>query len=478
MQAASYPLQRNASGPKDRGLRLCLVLLLWMGAFQPAAVLGQAPFYDYSWFEDTVSKMPFALTNNAVTGAVTGLNFYAYSFGGIDSSKIWSGISRASFRYNTNSGSFGVPGEWLELPLVPDTLGKIASAASTVKNKIYVIGGYHVLEDGTEISSNRVHIFDPGTNTWQPDGAPVPVPIDDHVQVVYKDSLIYVVTGWSNTSTVSNVQIYNPALDEWTVGTPVPSTSQYKAFGAAGGLDQSSNTIVYVGGARMGFDFPMAPFIRRGVIDEADPTQISWSVYEDSLAGRYRAAATSGYAVLFFGGSSKTYNYNGIAYDGSGGVSPQTLEFMECRFSCNPSPPFHTDTFRVMDIRGVAEDPNGLFGMFPNGYVILGGMGPAQELTGTAHASWLLYEGLEAPQQVGLSVHPSLTSGPVQVRVDDPAAYGQWNYQVLDLSGRVVNGGQITPPAELDLSAQPTGLYFLQLERNGRRVGLKMAVAR
>ena len=114
----------------------------------------------------------------------------------------------------------------------PDTLGKVAAGASRVGNIIYIFGGYHVLANGDEISSNKVHRFDVSQNQFISDGAPIPIPIDDHVQAVWKDSLIFVVTGWSNSQNVANVQIYNPSTDTWLAGTSVPNTSHDKVFGA------------------------------------------------------------------------------------------------------------------------------------------------------------------------------------------------------------------------------------------------------
>ena len=42
-----------------------------------------------------------------------------------------------------------------------------------------------------------------------PDGADIPKAIDDQVQAVWQDSLIYVITGWSNTTNVVDVQASN-----------------------------------------------------------------------------------------------------------------------------------------------------------------------------------------------------------------------------------------------------------------------------
>jgi len=62
--------------------------------------------------------------------------------------------------------------------------GKIACSASRVDDIIYIIGGYHVAANGSEISSVKVHRYDIINNTFLSDGADIPVPIDDQSQVV------------------------------------------------------------------------------------------------------------------------------------------------------------------------------------------------------------------------------------------------------------------------------------------------------
>ena len=169
--------------------------------------------------------MPERVSNNAVVAAKVNGQSFVYSFCGIDSTKIWSGIHLKAWRYDVEAK------KWESLPEVPDPNGgKIAASANVVNGKIYIIGGYHVASNGSETSSDKVHVFDPVTNAWLPDAAPIPVPIDDQVQVVWRDSLIYVVTGWSNTTNVTEVQIFNPATNEWSAGTPVPNQNDYKVF--------------------------------------------------------------------------------------------------------------------------------------------------------------------------------------------------------------------------------------------------------
>jgi len=137
------------------------------------------------------------------------------------------------------------------------------------------MGGYQVLSNGNEISSNIVNRFDPRTNTYLTNGANISIPIDDHVQAVWNDSLIYVITGWTNTANVPNVQIYDPANDNWSVGTATPNNSLYKAFGASGTI--IGNTIYYHGGAVSSGNFSGQTTLRVGQIDPNNPTQITWN---------------------------------------------------------------------------------------------------------------------------------------------------------------------------------------------------------
>ena len=163
-----------------------------------------------------VSKLPKKTTNQAVSEGFIGNKKYLFSFGGLDSTKLYSGIHRSSFRYDIKANS------WKEIESLPDTLGKIANAASRIMDTIYIIGGYHVFADGSELSSNKVHRFNIRKNQFMNDGADIPISIDDHVQSIWRNKLIYVITGWSNDKNVPDVQIYDPKQNKWLKGTSVP----------------------------------------------------------------------------------------------------------------------------------------------------------------------------------------------------------------------------------------------------------------
>src|SRR5690554_631939 len=108
---------------------------------------------NWTWTE--VASMPISTSNNAVTEAILGNKKYVYSFGGISNGLNASNIHQKVFKYDV------AVDQWTQTSIIPDTLGKIASAASFVNDKIYLIGGYHVELNGTETSSEKVHIYNP-----------------------------------------------------------------------------------------------------------------------------------------------------------------------------------------------------------------------------------------------------------------------------------------------------------------------------
>lgn len=318
----------------------------------------------WTWAE--LDTMPMKVSNNAVTQGTVSGETYIYSFGGIDTTKIYSGITQRSFRYHVGTGT------WEEISPMPSSLPYIASAASNVKNKIYVIGGYHVYSGGSEISSDEVIIYNPETNLYEPNGAPIPTPIDDQVQCVWRDSLIYVITGWSNTTNVTKVQIYDPALDQWSVGTDVPNSSSYRVFGGSGTI--IGDTIYYFGGAATGFNFPASSKLRKGIINPIDPTQITWTLEEDAPNNGYRQACLNYQNQIYWvGGSSTSYNYNGIAYNGTGGVPPlqQIMRYEAFHHWWNDGA---GAPFGIMDLRGVGQ-------VSSTSWIICGGMEEGQIVT-------------------------------------------------------------------------------------------------
>ncbi len=432
-------------------MKYCIVIkLLFVSLLLKAQI--------WQWTE--VAPMPEPVSNNAVVEATVNGVPYVYSFAGIDTTKIWSGIHLRSFRYNTQADV------WESIAPLPDPNGgKIAAGASVVKNKIYIIGGYHVQSNGGEISSSKIHIYDPETNSYLADGADIPVPIDDHVQAVWKDSLIFVVTGWSNTGNVTNVQIYNPAEDEWMAGTSVPGGSDYRVFGGSGSI--IGDTIYYSGGAKYGANFPASYHFRKGYINPSNPTEITWKGFPNvvSALGYRQGANIFEGQPIWIGGSDITYNYNGIAYNGSGGVAalskavtynPATGEMLRK----------DGELPEVMDLRGLAK-------VGWNEFIIAGGMGQGQQVW---NKTFLL---TATPNPVSVSepkqkieVFPNPTINKLFINYNK-----NFNYIIFNIQGKKMLKGEGKGEIEIHTSNLSAGTYFIQILAGQKRHYQKLVIA-
>ncbi len=433
--------------------------ILFLLLFHAGNIVGQNP----GAFYHELSPMPEPVTNNAVCAAKVNDTVFVYSFMGLDSSKIWSGIHLKAWRYNTQTD------EWGALLPVPDPSGGlIAGAASTVKNKIYVIGGYHVAQNGSEVSSNRVHRFDAETNSWLPGGAAIPKAIDDHVQAVWRDSLIFVVTGWSNTTNAANVQIYNPTTDTWLTGTPVPNNNDYKVFGASGIIN--GDTLYYIGGASTGSNFPATSVFRKGYINPNDPTQISWSAEANPAAKGYRmAAGRMAGGLVWLGGSDVTYNYNGIAYNGSGGV-PALARAKTYHKNLGLGEIDAPGVLpNIMDLRGLAQ-------VAPDFFITAGGMGPGQKVMDKVYGySWA----------VALPAKEVLTKPDIQISPNPATDYilikstQSVDFQLINESGALIRMCSGSGMIRMEISDLQTGPYWLQVWSEGNMLGVeKIIIAR
>lgn len=393
-----------------------------------------------NWLWQQGRPMIERVSNNAVTQGLVNNIPYVYSFGGIDSTKIWSGIHLRSFRYNTQADT------WETIPALPDTMGKIAAGASTIKNKIYIMGGYHVFSDGHEISSDKVHIYNPETNSYLADGSPIPVPIDDHVQAVWRDSLIYVVSGWSNNGNVANVQIYNPSTDTWSAGTPVPNTVNHKVFGASGVI--VGDTLYYIGGARYANNFPPSQYLRKGYIDPTDPTNITWTAQAEPNSKGYRMGAAEMLGKAYWlGGSDKTYNFNGIAYQNSINVLPLDRIVTYSPLTGNltaataVAPP-------VMDLRGVAKTDSTTL-------IIAGGMMGNQEVTNAVFILYSFPTSTDKHFKINdLLIYPNPAKDYFQVK-----GLNTGQVKIFNTLGQLMLEKSFSDNEEINIERLPSGMY-------------------
>lgn len=287
------------------------------GSPVPPAGGGARPLTDapsHVWAVTDGPDLPRAVGNNAVAAATLHGRPWLFTFLGLEPGKDPRAITTQAFALDVERG------HWETLPAVPGRVGRLAATAQAVGDRVYVFGGYEVAADGRETTSPATDIYVASERRYMR-GADQPVPLDDAVSGVWRDRLIYLVSGWSTDRTVSTVQAYDAAADRWVAATPIPGTP---VFGHAGGL--IDDTIVYCGGARMLDAGPPKYGIShecfRGDINPSDPGSIAWrAIATHPGAPRYRAAAgpvrtpdTTG--IMFVGGTANPYNYNGIGYDG------------------------------------------------------------------------------------------------------------------------------------------------------------------
>ncbi len=408
-------------------------------------------------------SMLVAVANNAVTEAMVNGVPYVYSFAGIDETKIYSGIHKKAFRYNTQTQV------WDEIAELPSGNGRIAAGASVVKNKIYIIGGYEVFSNGSEISVDKTHIYNPETNSYEADGTPIPLAIDDHVQAVWRDSLIYVVTGWSNTTNYPNVQIYNPSNDEWTAGTSVPNTNDYKAFGASGAI--IGDTIYYLGGAKSSSGFNISDKLRKGIINPNDPTNITWSLVDNVSEKIYRAAAFQGENhINWIGGSEVTYNFNGIAYNGSGGVPPRenwTYLYHNSGGEVLQSipPDMWNAAPKVMDLRGIARLNN-------DEGITAGGKLENQQVTDKVFL--INFKQLLSNRNITLTkfkISPNPSSNFITLEKE-----GNFKIEIVGVNGKLFLEKSVTGFDEINISNLNSGIYFVKIFKKEKWIGIEKLV--
>jgi len=405
-------------------------------------IISQSVFCQYTWQWTELASMPFNTSNNAVCEADVNGSKFVYSFGGIDDSKIYSGIHNRSFKYDVNANT------WSEIDLLPDPEPKIAAGASFVKGKIYIIGGYHVYANNSEVSSSKVHVYNPSTDLFEADATDIPLAIDDHVQCVYKDSLIFVVTGWSNNGNKPNVQIFNPELNAWSTGTSLINDFYYTAFGASGYI--LGDTLYYHGGAA-GSSFAARSYLRKGYINPNDPTDITWSLGDNSPGDAgYRAACSGvGNTVFWVGGSATSYNFDGIAYSNGVGVEPETRILHYNNWSHS----FVDETnepYGVMDLRGIAK-------ISEDKWIICGGMDSSQVV---GNRTFLLENSLV---EIGEKAKQELRIFQFEESVVIDLSKKQ-KVKLFDLQGKCLEDFKETEKIEIKRSKYKRGVYLLHLE--------------
>jgi len=199
--------------------------------------------------------------------------------------------------------------------------------------------------------------------------------------------------------------------------------------------------------------------MRKAFIDPNDPTNLTWSQMADAPGlASYRAACSgTANAMFWVGGSSVSYNYNGIAYNGSGGVAPSAriLDFNQSNLQFTDD---NSQTYGVMDLRGIAKLSN-------NRWIICGGMDSTQTVS---NRTFLLEN-----QSVYLSENEAVnfTVKSFEDRIEITSA-SDLEAQLTDTSGRVVQKFKEANNFIINRVDCKSGVYiFIQ---GGRSIRIKL----
>lgn len=352
----------------ERGTIAALGALLFCSA-ACSPVTGATGDRVPTWSVLDAPPLPVPLANNAVAAARVAGHDLVFSFLGLGAGRDYQAIARSAYELDVERGT------WERLPEVPGRAGRLASTAQALGDRVYVFGGYEVAADGKETTSPAVDIYDIREQRYTR-GADPAAPVDDSVSGVWRERLVVLVGGWSTSHSVPAVQFYDPARDAWLSATPMIGTP---VFGHSGAIVR--DVIVYCDGAQE--QAPLSPKYAltsgcyRGDIDPVEPTRIAWRrIASHPGPPRYRMAAgpiETGeiVGVLFAGGTTNPYNYNGVGYDGRPSEPESTswvYDIERDRWIDGP-----TLIAPTMDHRGLVRAGKVWF--------IVGGFGRAQQVT-------------------------------------------------------------------------------------------------
>jgi N-acetylneuraminic acid mutarotase len=327
-----------------------------------------AMFFSASCLHAQELHLPEPVSNNAVAIAQVSGQPTLFSFNGLAKGKTYKDIHANAFSVNLTTK------ESRSIAPLPDAQGRLASIAVTLNNRIFVIGGYTVAADHSEISTAPVYEYFPLENKYQL-VTNIPVPVDDTVALVYQSRFIYLVSGWHDTGNVNLVQVYDSKQKRWFNATPFPGAP---VFGHAGGMVNDQLLIAdgvkvnrVVNGKR---EYGPSDENWLGRIDSKEPAVIHWTkIKKHPFKPLYRMAATGVnkiQQIIFAGGSDNPYNYDGIGYDKRPSGASSALfsyDLNQSRWLVHPPLPQAS-----MDHRGLLQADEALY--------IVGGMGDNQKV--------------------------------------------------------------------------------------------------
>jgi len=217
--------------------------------------------------------------------------------------------------------------------------------------------------------------------------------------------------------------------------------------------------------------------LRRGIINPEDPTDITWDLAEDNPGAKgYRMASVAVNEKAFWiGGSGITYNYNGIAYNGSGGVPPLNRIMS---YNNNTQTWFEEldQPYGVMDLRGAAKIDD-------NKFIICGGMLENQVVS---KKTFLIEIDVSVGVEELVKTEPILFPNPVDagqlinVTLDRENSYHQINsYELYSSQMQLIlkeDTSRNSSKILIETIGLNQGIYFLKLNNENGESYLKQII--
>src|SRR5580704_6688656 len=145
-----------------------------------------------------VDPLADPISNNAVAALRVHWQLLLFSFMGMGEKKNADAITNTAFSLDATEGN------WSAIHPVPGTAGRIGAMAASVRDQVYLFGGYVVYAQGGEMVVPDVSSYQPSHDRWFRI-ADIPKPVADSVIGVYRDRWIYLVGGRSNAGVVNDV---------------------------------------------------------------------------------------------------------------------------------------------------------------------------------------------------------------------------------------------------------------------------------
>ncbi|MFC1717271.1 sigma-70 family RNA polymerase sigma factor [Candidatus Poribacteria bacterium] len=165
-------------------------------------------------------------------------------------------------------------GTWTQKADMPT--GRCIAGSAVVDGKIYVIGGAPFRGGYTA----AVEEYDPATDTWMT-RADMPTAIQGLCAAAV-DGIVYAIGGTAASRELSTVEAYDPATDTWTTKADMPTTRTLSAIAVVDG-------IIYVIGGMFGETIQQNRTL--SAVEAYDPATDEWIKKADMPTARFYSAA-------------------------------------------------------------------------------------------------------------------------------------------------------------------------------------------